>query len=145
MKCCQCQWNWCPDKPAQAIGKPGPPLAIEDVKDRDRLLYKVEEALRGSYVLSLKLSKVIAHLPATILGSRHKASLEDMDTVMKERESLLKHKAINGALPGQSTAIGVHELKNVLESCQVHFDDLRKALDMAAPLLKKVEEQENSG
>ena len=79
------------------------------LKDRDRLLYKVEVALRGSYVLSLKLSKVIAHLPATILGSRHKASLEDMDIVMKERESLLKHIAINGAVPGQSTAIGVHE------------------------------------
>ena len=67
------------------------------LKDRDRLLYKVE-ALRGSYVLSLKLSKVIAHLPATILGSRHKASLEDMDIVMKERESLLKHIAINVGL-----------------------------------------------
>ena len=68
------------------------------LKDRDRLLYKVEEALRGSYVLSLKLSKVIAHLPATILGSRHKASLEDMDIVMKERESLLKHIAIKVGL-----------------------------------------------
>ena len=87
-----------PDKPVQAIGKPGPPLAIEDVKDRDRLLYKVEEALRGSYVLSLKFSKVIARLPATILGSRHKASLEDMDIVMKEREPLLKHLAINVGL-----------------------------------------------
>ena len=73
-------------------------MAIEDVKDWDRLLYKVEEALRGSCVLSLKLSKVIAHLPATILGSRHKASLEDMDIVMKERESLLKHIAINVGL-----------------------------------------------
>ena len=80
------------------------------LKDRDRLLYKVE-ALRGSYVLSLKLSKVIAHLPATILGSRHKANLQEMDFVMKEWESLLTHITINGALPGQSTATGVVELK----------------------------------
>ena len=82
----------------RALLKPGFPLADEDVKERDKLLYKVEEALRGSYALSLKLSKVIAHLPATILGSRHKASLEDMDIVMKERESLLKHIAINVGL-----------------------------------------------
>ena len=104
-----------------------------------------EEALKGSHGVALKLSKAIALLPATVLGSKHKGSQEEMDIVVSEQESRLEHIAINGALPGQSTAIGVHELKNVLESCQVHFDDLRKALDMAAPLLKKVEEQENSG
>ena len=91
----------------------------------------------------MKLTKVIAQLLAAILGSKYKGSLEEIDIVVKEQASLLKHIAINGTLPGQSRAIGVDELKNVLESCQVHFDDLRKALDMAAPLLKKVEEQEN--
>ena len=134
-----------PAKPVQASGKPGPPLAIENAKERDKLLCKVEEALKGSYGLALNLSKVIAQLPATVLSSKHKGSRQEMDIVVSEQESRLEHIAINGALPGQSTAIGVHELKNVLESCQVHFDDLRKALDMAAPLLKKVEEQENSG
>ena len=134
-----------PAKPVQASGKPGPPLAIENAKERDRLLCKVEEALKSSYGLALNLSKVIAQLPATVLGSKHKGSQEEMYIVVSEQESRLEHIAINGALPGQSTTIGVHELKNVLEPCQVHFDDLRKALDMAAPLLKKVEEQENSG
>ena len=38
-----------PAKPVQASGKPGPPLAIENAKERDRLLCKVEEALKGSY------------------------------------------------------------------------------------------------
>ena len=37
-----------PAKPVQASGKPGPPLAIEDAKERGRLLCKVEEALKGS-------------------------------------------------------------------------------------------------
>ena len=60
-----------PDKPVQAIGKPGPPLAIEDAKERGKLLCKVEEALKGSYGLSLKLCKVIAQLPATVLGTKH--------------------------------------------------------------------------
>ena len=43
--------------------------------------------------------------------------------------------------PGQSRAIGVNELKNVLKPSQVQFDDLKKALDMATPLREKVEEQ----
>ena len=106
---------------------------------------QVEEALKGSNGLALSLSKAIAQLPATVLGSKDKDSLEEIDIVVKEQESPLKHIAINGALPGQSTAIGVNELKKVLESCQVRFDDLRKTLDMAAPLLKMVEKQESSG
>ena len=68
-----------PDKPVQASGKPGPPLAIEDAKERGRLLRKIEAALMGSYGLSLRLSKVIAQLLATVLGSNHKGSLEKMD------------------------------------------------------------------
>ena len=79
-----------PDKPVQAIGQPGPPLAIEDAKERDRPLYKVEVALKGSYGLSLKLSKVIAQLPATALGSKHRGSLEEIDIVVKEQEPLLR-------------------------------------------------------
>ena len=134
-----------PDKPAHANGKPGPPLAIWDAKVRGKLLSKAEEALTGSYVLSLKFSKVIAHLPATILGSEHKRNLDEMDTVMKQRESLLTHIAINGALPGQSTAIGVIELKKCDQVIFMHFDDLKRALEMANHLLKKVDTQESSG
>ena len=44
-----------PAKPVQASGKPGPPLAIEDVKERDRLLYKVEEALMGLLCLVIQI------------------------------------------------------------------------------------------
>ena len=133
-------------KPAQASGgKPDPPLAIEDAKEWGRLLCKVEEALKGSYGLALSLSKVIAQLLATVLGSKDKGNVEEIDIVVKDQDSLLKHIAINGALLGQSTAIGVNELKNAIESCQVHVGDWGKALYMAAPLLKKVEKQENSG
>ena len=95
--------------------------------------------------MSLKLSKVITQLPATVLGSTHEASLEKMDIVGKEQVSQLRHISIHGTLPGQSRHIGVNELKALLKSCQVHFDDLRKALDMSAPLLKKVAKQESSG
>ena len=80
-------------------------------------------------------------MPATVLGSKHKGSLAEIDIVVKEQESPLEDIAINGTLPGQSRAIGVNELKNVAKSSQVQFDDLKKALDMATPLREKVEEQ----
>ena len=102
---------------------------------------KTEEALKGSHGVALKLSKAIAQLPATVLGSKHKGSLAEIDIVVKEQESPLEDIAINGTLPGQSRAIGVNELKNVIKSSQVQFDDLKKALDMATPLREKVEEQ----
>ena len=47
--------------------------------------------------------------------------------------------------PSQSRAIGVNELKKVIKSSQVQFDDLKKALDMATPLREKVEEQKKRG
>ena len=114
-------------KPVQASGKTGPPLA------------------RGSHGVALELSKAIAQLPATVLGSKHEGSLAEIDIVVKEQESPLEDIAINGTLPGQSRAIGVNELKNVLKSSQVQFDDLKKALDMATPLREKVEEQKKRG
>ena len=119
------------------------PLAIEDAKERGKLFCKVEEALKGSYALPLKLGRVVAQLPATILASTHKASLEKMDIVGKEPESQLRHISIHGTLPGQSRILSSNELKNVLKSFQLHFDDLKKAVEMATPLLRKVEKQEN--
>ena len=103
---------------------------------------KVEEALKGSYVLSLKMGRVVAQLSATILASTDKASLEKMDTVGKEQESQLRPISIHGALPGQSRFIGINELKNVLKSFHLHFDDVKKAVEMATPFLKRVENQE---
>ena len=132
-------------EPVQASGKPGPPLAIDDAQERDRLLRKVEEALKRSYVLSLDLGRVIFQLPPSVLASKHKLSLEMADIVVKQHEPLLKHIVINGALPGQSRAIGLNDLKHVLESFQVHLDEFKTALEMARPLLKKLETQEKSG
>ena len=129
------------DKPVQASGKPGPPLAIEDAKERGRLLRKIEAALMGSSGLSLKLSKVIAQSPATVLGSNGKANMQDVETAVKEQESLLTHIIVNGTLPGQSSFIGVNDLTNVTKPFHVHLDDLTKAVDMASRGRKKVERQ----
>ena len=65
-----------------------------------------------------------------------------MDIVGKEQESQLRHISIHGALPGQSRFIGINELKNVLKIFHLHFDDVKKAVEMATPLLRKVEKQE---
>ena len=95
----------------------------------------------ASYRLSLRLRKVIARLPAAILASRRKASLEEMDTVMKERASLLKHIVVNGTVPGPSSFIGVSELNNVIKSFHVHFFALQKAVDTANRACRKVKKQ----
>ena len=96
----------------------------------------------ASYRLSLRLSKAIARLPATILASRRKASLEEMDIVMKERVSLLKDILVNGTVPGQSSLIGVNELSNVINPFHVRFFALKKAVGTASRAGKKVKKQE---
>ena len=105
-------------------------------------MFKIEEGLIASYRLSLRLSKVIARLPATILASRRKANLEQLDTAMKERASLLKDILVNGAVPGQCSFVGVNELKNVTKPFAVHFYALKKAVDTASRASKKVKKQE---
>ena len=132
-----------PDEPVQASGKPGPPLAIEDGNERDIVLLKIEEGFIASHRLSLRMSKVIARLPATILASRRKASLEEMDIVMKERASLLKDIVVHGTGPGQSGFIGVNELNNVIKSFRVHLFAVVKAVDTASRARKKVKKQEH--
>ena len=72
-----------------------------------------------------------------------KASLEKVDIVMKERASLLKDILVNGTVPGQSSFIGVNELKNVIKSFHVHFFALKKAVDTASRARKKVKKQEH--
>ena len=52
----------------------------------------------GFYGLASKLRKVVAQLPATVLGSKHKGNVQEIDIVVKEQASLLNHIAINGAL-----------------------------------------------
>ena len=132
-----------PNEPVQATGMPGPPLAIEDGKERGRLLRNIEQGLMASYRLSLRLRKVIARLPATILASRRKASLEEMDIVMKERASLLKDIVVHGTVPGQSGFNGVNELNNVIKSFRVHLFAVVKAVDTASRARRKVKKQEH--
>ena len=132
-----------PNAPVQASGKPGPPLAIEDGNERDIVFFKIEDSLVASYRLSLRLSKVIARLPATILASRRKASLEEMDIVMKERASLLKDIVVHRTVPGQSGFTGVNELNNVIKSFRVHLFAVVKAVDTASRARKKVKKQEH--
>jgi len=51
--------------------------------------------------VALELSKAIAQLPATVLGSKHKGSLAEIDIVVKEQESPLEDITINGTRPEQ--------------------------------------------
>jgi hypothetical protein len=46
----------------QALARPGPPLAIEDAKEKDKLMLKVEEAVKGTNALLLKAAEAQAAL-----------------------------------------------------------------------------------
>ena len=113
-----------------------PPLALEDAKDKDKLMCKVEEAVKGCYALLLKASKVSAHLPATSMGNKHKASLTEFVDLIKEQETILKNITITGCMPMSNVPMDVRGLKTVLKDFQNCFNDLKQALDMATPLLK---------
>lgn len=122
--------------PLPSVPQPQHTLAIEDAKEKDKLLTKVEEAVRGCNGLLLKAAKVIAQLPNSGLGNKHKSNLQEFVEVVREYEEKLKHITIHGMLPKSSTPIDVPALKRILKEFQSHFVDLKQSVDMAVPLLK---------
>jgi len=112
------------------------PLPIEDAKEKDKLMLKVEEATRGCSSLLLKAAKAQANLPTTGTGKRSKAMLAEAVGPVEIWEPKLKHLAIHGCWPGHSEAPAVPQLAQDLKDFQTAFDDLKQALEVAAPLLK---------
>lgn len=125
---------------------PGPgtkpkPLPIEDAKEKDKLMLKVEEATRGCSTLLLKAAKAQANLPTTGTGKRSKAMLAEAVGPVEIWEPKLKHMAIHGCWPGHSEAPAVQQLSQDLKEFAAAFDDLKQALEVAAPLLKAKKEE----
>lgn len=119
--------------PAQA---PAKPLAIEDAKEKDKLMIKVEEAYKGASQLLLKAAKTQAHLPTTGTGKKSKAMVAEAVSAVEAWEPKLKHLAIHGCWPGHSQPPMCAKLSDDLKDFAAAFDDLKQSLEMAAPLLK---------
>ena len=126
----------------QASARPGPPLAIEDAKEADKLMLKGEEAVKGTNALLLKAAKAQANLPATGTGKKSKAMLADATGPVEVWEPKLKHLAIHGCWPGHSQPPALAKLSDDLKDCAVAFEDLKQSLEMAAPLLRAKDKQE---
>jgi len=84
--------------PVQA---PAKPLAIQDAKQKERLMIKVEEAYKGATQLLLKAAKAQANLPITGTGKRSKATVAEASAPVELWEPKLKHLTIHGCWPGQ--------------------------------------------
>jgi hypothetical protein len=119
--------------PTQA---PAKPLAIEDAKEKDKLMIKVEEAYKGASQLLLKAAKTQAHLPTTGTGKKSKAMVAEAVSAVEAWEPKLKHLAIHGCWPGHSQPPVLAKLSDDLKDFAAAFDDLKQSLEMAAPLLK---------
>ena len=115
-----------------------PVLALEDAKERDKVMLKVEEAVRGCGQVLLKSAKTLNHLPASGMGKRSKDMLVETMGPVQQFEDKLKYLTIHGTLPGESKVQSSESIKAILKDYQGYFNDLKQALDMASPLLKPV-------
>ena len=113
-------------------------LALEDAKERDKVMLKVEEAVRGCGQVLLKSAKRLNHLPASGMGKRSKDMLVETMGPVQQFEDKLKYLTIHGTLPGESKVQSSESIKAILKDYQGYFNDLKQALDMASPLLKPV-------
>jgi hypothetical protein len=71
-------------------------LPIEDAKEKDKLLIKAEEALKGNASLILKAKKIIKALPATALAKKHCQNLEELKVAVESFSAKLENITIDG-------------------------------------------------
>ena len=125
-----------PSRGAGPALTPRPRLAIEDAKERDTIMSKVEEAVKGCGHVLLKAAKCIAHLPQVGMGKKSKDMVQECMEPVQGFEAKLKHLSIHGTVPGQTEPMATDDIKELLKEFQAYFNELKQALDMATPLLK---------
>ena len=112
-------------------------LPIEDAKEKDKLLIKAEEALKGNASLLLKAKKIIRALPTTALAKKHCQNLEELKAAVEELSAKLENIAIDGTLPGEPQLVSLATLKNLLKDSWAHIRGLSEACIMAQALMPK--------
>jgi hypothetical protein len=125
-----------PNGPSTVAMAQAKPLPIEDMKERDKLMLKVEQALQGASFALLKAAKVVAHCPMNALGKRQRDSINEHMGIVKQKEAMLKHLVVYGSLPNATGPMELASLKELLKEFHEDFSTLRKATEMAAPLMK---------
>jgi hypothetical protein len=117
------------------------PLAIEDAKEKDKLLIKAEEAVRGNGGLVFKAKKIIKTLPPSTLGKKHCQHLEELKAAVENFTAKLESITINGTLPDEDKPVPMATLKELLKDSFAYSKDLSQACIMAQPLMPKKPQQ----
>ena len=112
-------------------------LPIEDAKEKDKLLIKAEEALKGNASLILKAKKIIKALPATALAKKHCQNLEELKVAVESFSAKLENITIDGTLPEETQPVSMAILKDLLKDSWSHSKDLSQACVMAQTLMPK--------
>ena len=113
------------------------PLAIEDAKEKDKLLCKAEEAVKGNGGILFKAKKIIKTLPPTALGKKRCQHLEELKVAVENFTAQLESVTINGTLPDDTRPVSMATLKELLKDSWAYTKDLTQALIMAQPLMPK--------
>ena len=113
------------------------PLAIEDAKEKDKLLIKAEEAYRGNAAIVFKAKKIMKALPATPLAKKHCLNLEELKVAVDGFTGQLESITINGTLPDDTRPVSVATLKQLLKDSWAYSKDLSQACLMAQALMPK--------
>ena len=112
-------------------------LAIEDAQERDRLLIKAEEAVKGCVNVLFKAKKVITTLPPTLLAKKHKEQVTELRANVAGMSEALESVTINGKLPGSDVQVPLGKLKEMLKDLFCNSKQLAQACVMAQTLMPK--------
>ena len=112
-------------------------LAIEDAKEKGKLLIKAEESVRGNAGIIFKAKKIAKALPPTVLANMHCKHLEELKVAMETYTAQLESITINGTMPDDSKPASMAIPKDVFNDSCACTKDLSQACLMAQSLLPK--------
>ena len=113
------------------------PLAIEDAREKAKLLIKAEEAYRGNAGIVFKAKKIMKALPATSLAKKHCLNLEELKVAVEGFTAQLESMTINCTMPDDPRPVSMATLKELLKDSWAYTKDLSQACLMAQALMPK--------
>ena len=113
------------------------PLALEDAKERDKTMLKLEEALKNTPHLTLKAKRLTVVLPETTLGKDHNKKIESQKEVIDKLYTQLETVSLYGTLPGGADPIELDKLKEIIKEFHEEFELMQNFVKMASVLVKK--------
>lgn len=125
-----------PPAPVPIKGK-APALALEDAKERDKIMLKLEEALKNAPHLILKARKVAVALPDNTMGKDQRKKVETQKESIDKWIAQLEHVSLYNSLPGETETIEVDKLKDMLKEFHGEFELMQNLVKMASVLIKK--------